>query len=92
MATAIEGHISVGTLDQVREWGCYVITAGGYTQAEFYHVGKCIDDRCPHIGFSVDRGSIQDGILTCHRHHIRFDVPSGDSFNLFVDDVLTFHI
>ena len=32
-----------------------------------------LDNRCPHMGFPLERGSIEDGILTCHWHHARFD-------------------
>ena len=35
------------------------------------------DNRCPHMGFPLDRGSVEDGILTCHWHHARFDLASG---------------
>ena len=28
-----------------------------------------LDNRCPHMGFPLDRGSVEDGILTCHWHH-----------------------
>jgi nitrite reductase/ring-hydroxylating ferredoxin subunit len=33
-----------------------------------------LDNRCPHTGFPLDRGSVEDGILTCHWHHARFDL------------------
>ena len=47
------------------------------------------DNRCPHMGFPLDRGSIEDGILTCHWHHARFDLASGCTFDLWADDVPT---
>ena len=28
-----------------------------------------LDNRCPHLGFPLHRGSVADGILTCHWHH-----------------------
>jgi nitrite reductase/ring-hydroxylating ferredoxin subunit len=40
-----------------------------------------LDNRCPHMGFPLDRGSIEDGILTCHWHHARFDLASGCTFD-----------
>jgi nitrite reductase/ring-hydroxylating ferredoxin subunit len=46
-----------------------------------------LDNRCPHMGFPLDRGSIHDGILTCHWHHARFDLASGCTFDLWADDV-----
>jgi nitrite reductase/ring-hydroxylating ferredoxin subunit len=36
-----------------------------------------LDNRCPHMGFPLDRGSVEDGVLTCHWHHARFDLESG---------------
>ena len=48
-----------------------------------------LDNRCPHMGFPLDRGSIEDGILTCHWHHARFDLASGCTFDLWADDVPT---
>jgi hypothetical protein len=46
-----------------------------------------LDNRCPHIGFPLERGSVEDGILTCHWHHARFDHESGCTFDLWADDV-----
>jgi nitrite reductase/ring-hydroxylating ferredoxin subunit len=46
-----------------------------------------LDNRCPHMGFPLDRGSGDDGILTCHWHHARFDLESGCAFDLWADDV-----
>jgi nitrite reductase/ring-hydroxylating ferredoxin subunit len=46
-----------------------------------------LDNRCPHMGFPLHRGSIDDGILTCHWHHARFDLRSGSTFDLWADDV-----
>jgi nitrite reductase/ring-hydroxylating ferredoxin subunit len=48
-----------------------------------------LDNRCPHMGFPLDRGSVHDGILTCHWHHARFDLASGCTFDLWADDVPT---
>jgi nitrite reductase/ring-hydroxylating ferredoxin subunit len=47
------------------------------------------DNRCPHMGFPLDRGSVADGILTCHWHHARFDLASGCTFDLWADDMPT---
>ena len=41
------------------------------------------------MGFPLDRGSVEDGTLTCHWHHARFDVASGCTFDLWADDVPT---
>jgi hypothetical protein len=46
----------------------------------------------PAHGFPLDRGSVEDGILTCHWHHARFDLESGCTFDLWADDAPTFPV
>jgi nitrite reductase/ring-hydroxylating ferredoxin subunit len=48
-----------------------------------------LDNRCPHMGFPLERGSVEDGILTCHWHHPRVELASGCTFDLWADDVPT---
>lgn len=43
-----------------------------------------VDNRCPHMGFPLDRGTVRDGILTCHWHHARFDLATGGTFDLLL--------
>jgi nitrite reductase/ring-hydroxylating ferredoxin subunit len=66
-----------------------VYQANGHTLALFRTEEGlfAVDNRCPHMGFPLDRGSVKDGILTCHWHHARFDLASGGAFDLFADDV-----
>lgn len=51
-----------------------------------------VDNRCPHLGFPLHQGSVQDGILTCHWHHARFDLASGGTFDPWADDVQTYSV
>ncbi len=51
-----------------------------------------VDNRCPHMGFPLHRGSVCDGILTCHWHHARFDLASGGAFDLWADDVTVYDV
>ena len=92
MATSVKRQIRVGSIDQLRERGCMVATGAGHTIAVFFHdeTVYAVDNRCPHMGFPLDRGSVRDGILTCHWHHARFDLSSGGTFNPFADDVRSF--
>ena len=94
MATSVKGYIKAGTLEQLKERGCMVVTGGGHAIAVFHHDGQvyAVDNRCPHMGFPLDRGSVKDGILTCHWHHARFDLSSGGTFNPFADDVRSFPV
>jgi nitrite reductase/ring-hydroxylating ferredoxin subunit len=51
-----------------------------------------VDNRCPHMGFPLDRGTVKDCILTCHWHHARFDLHSGGTFDQWADDVRAFPV
>jgi nitrite reductase/ring-hydroxylating ferredoxin subunit len=51
-----------------------------------------VDNRCPHMGFPLSRGSVCDGILTCHWHHARFDLCTGGTFDQWADDVQAYPI
>ena len=86
--------ILAGSVDEVRARGCAVVTGGGHAIAVFAHGDgfAAVDNRCPHMGFPLDRGTLQGGILTCHWHHARFDLASGGAFDPFSDDVRAFPV
>ncbi len=86
-----DNMIRVGTLDEVKKKGCMVVSGEDRPIAVFYHEDEvhAVDNRCPHMGFPLHKGSVTDGILTCHWHHARFDLNSGCTFDLFADDVPT---
>jgi nitrite reductase/ring-hydroxylating ferredoxin subunit len=74
--------------------GREVVTLRGRTIALFHHEGAvhAIDNRCPHMGFPLNEGSLEDGVLTCHWHHARFELSCGDTFDPFADDVQTYPV
>jgi nitrite reductase/ring-hydroxylating ferredoxin subunit len=83
--------VRVGTLDEVKRRRMTVVS-GRHAPLLIACVGdRCValDNRCPHLGFPLHRGSIEDGILTCHWHHARFDLASGGGFDLWADDLPT---
>ena len=51
-----------------------------------------VDNRCPHMGFPLHRGTVSDGILTCHWHHARFDLCTGGTFDQWADDLRRFPV
>jgi nitrite reductase/ring-hydroxylating ferredoxin subunit len=60
--------------------------------AVFWEDGRvfAIDNRCPHLGFPMHRGTVRDGLVTCHWHEARFDLCTGCTFDLWADDVPAF--
>jgi nitrite reductase/ring-hydroxylating ferredoxin subunit len=83
--------IRVGTLEDLKARGTIVVRGGVCPLLVVHHGGSvfALDNRCPHLGFPLHRGSVEDGILTCHWHHARFDLASGGTFDLWADDVPT---
>ncbi len=82
---------------RVADWGSddrRVISAGDRPVLLLRHAGGywAIDNRCPHMGFPLDRGSVRDCILTCHWHDARFDLRSGGTFDQFADDVRAYPV
>jgi nitrite reductase/ring-hydroxylating ferredoxin subunit len=83
--------VRAGSLDQLRVDG-RLIVHGPHRPILVIYANERVfafDNRCPHMGFPLDRGSVEDGILTCHWHHARFDLASGCTFDLWADDVPT---
>ena len=92
MSTASESPVRVASLDDLRKRGV-VSVSGSRGRIAVFADGdgvRAVDNRCPHMGFPLDEGTVQDGILTCHWHQARFDLASGCTFDLFADDVPTY--
>ena len=94
MTVTVNNLLNAGNVDDLRKRGCTVITGAGHTIAVFAKddTFAAVDNRCPHMGFPLDRGTVKNGILTCHWHHARFDLASGGTFDPFADDVRSFPV
>ena len=81
--------VHAGSLAELKAKGRLVVHGRHPPILLIYDGGRvfALDNRCPHMGFPLDRGSVEDGILTCHWHHARFDLASGCTFDLWADDV-----
>ncbi len=93
--TDLRDPIRVASVDELKEKGCIVVNGHDGPIAVFHHDDgqvHAVDNRCPHMGFPLHRGTIKDGILTCHWHHADFDLESGCTFDLFADDVPVFAV
>jgi nitrite reductase/ring-hydroxylating ferredoxin subunit len=67
--------VFAGSLDELKAKGRLVLHGVHRPILVIYDRGRvfALDNRCPHMGFPLERGSVEDGILTCHWHHARFD-------------------
>ena len=86
--------VSVCSLDELKRDRFKVVSAGSSTILVGFEEGKlfALDNRCPHMGFPLHRGTVRDGILTCHWHHAKFDLTGGCTLDPFADDATCFAV
>jgi len=94
MDVSTKEFVLAGSLEELKTKGRFVVHGGHRPILVIYDRGRvfALDNRCPHMGFPLERGSVEDGILTCHWHHARFDLESGCTFDLWADDAPTFPV
>ncbi|MFU8868781.1 Rieske (2Fe-2S) protein, partial [Natronococcus sp.] len=93
MATTDDFRATI-PLEELREQGRAQVSVDGTPLALFHHEGevRAVDNRCPHMGFPLSEGTVDDGVLTCHWHHARFELACGDTFDPWADDVQTYPV
>ena len=94
MLTIESQWTKIASLEELSQTNCLTRTIDGHTIVLFKYGENvyAVDNRCPHMGFPLNKGSINKGILTCHWHHARFDLASGGTFDLWADDVPAFPV
>src|SRR4051812_15058472 len=87
-------RVRVGTIDELRDAGRLLTKVGSHGVCVFWHEEQAyaIDDRCPHLGFPLHRGTVENGLVTCHWHHARFDLCTGGTLDPFADDVRAYPV
>ena len=86
--------VRVASLAELRAAGRLVVNVDRHTLCLFADGDEvhAVDNRCPHMGFPLHRGTVCDGILTCHWHHARFDLATGGTFDQFADELRRFPV
>jgi nitrite reductase/ring-hydroxylating ferredoxin subunit len=89
---ALQQWTRVASYSELKATNCLTVNVEGHTLVLFAYGNNvyAVDNRCPHMGFPLNKGSVNDGILTCYWHYARFDLASGGTFDLFADDVPAF--
>ncbi|RQG96487.1 Rieske (2Fe-2S) protein [Natrarchaeobius chitinivorans] len=84
----------IGSVEEITESGRELTSIDGTPIAVFFHEGefRAVNNRCPHMGFPLVEGTVDDGVLTCHWHHARFELSCGDTFDPWADDVPTYPV
>jgi nitrite reductase/ring-hydroxylating ferredoxin subunit len=93
-ATATHSGVRAASLEELRAAGRLVVHLDRHTLCLFAEGEDvyAVDNRCPHMGFPLHRGTVCDGILTCHWHHARFDLATGGTFDQFADELRRFPV
>ena len=86
--------MKAASLAELRAAGRLVVHLDRHTVCLFAEGDEvhAVDNRCPHMGFPLHRGTVCDGILTCHWHHARFDLRTGGTFDQFADELRRFPV
>src|SRR5438105_5441882 len=87
-------RLRAASLEELRAAGHQVVGLNGHTVCLLTEGDAvyAVDNRCPHMGFPLHRGTVSDGILTCHWHHARFDLSTGGTFDQFADELRRFPV
>ena len=93
-AVVPERLVRAASLAELRVAGRLVVHLDRHTLCLFGEGDEvyAVDNRCPHMGFPLHRGTLCDGILTCHWHHARFDLGTGGTFDQWADDLRRFPV
>lgn len=88
-AVAESSFLRVAELEELKQRGVIVVTRADRPIAVFHHEEGvfAVDNRCPHMGFPMHKGTVKDGIVTCHWHEARFELCGGCTFDLWADDL-----
>ncbi|MBW4621101.1 MAG: Rieske (2Fe-2S) protein [Cyanosarcina radialis HA8281-LM2] len=94
MSAKPEQYVRAAKLEDVRKTGRLVVAIAGHTLLLISVDNKvyAVDNRCPHMGFPLHKGTVKDCILTCDWHYARFDLTSGGTFDSWADDLPAFPV
>src|SRR5688572_16673584 len=92
--TMTSDKIDAGALADLEAEGFITTKIGSQPICVVWSEGEpfAVDDRCPHMGFPLHKGTVENGLLTCHWHHARFDLASGGTLDPWADDVRAYRV
>ncbi len=94
MASENGDRVLAGSAAVLQRDGQVLTKVGAWPVLVVWHDDRAyaIEDRCPHMGFPLHRGTCEAGLLTCHWHHARFDLESGCTLDPWADDARAFDV
>ena len=78
-AATMPERVKIDTIDRLPPGTGKTYTVGDRTVAVFNVAGElhAIDDRCPHRGASLGRGTLHESVVNCPMHGWAFDLRTG---------------
>jgi nitrite reductase/ring-hydroxylating ferredoxin subunit/Fe-S cluster biogenesis protein NfuA len=72
--------LQAGTLSEIPEGGIRAMSIEGekVILSRQGSVVTCFQNACAHLGFALDDGEINDGVITCPHHGFQYDLASGE--------------
>ena len=60
----------------------------------FYHQEQlyAVENRCSHVGYPLDSGTVDEGVVTCAWHQAKFELATGKSLDAQYEDINTFPV
>jgi nitrite reductase/ring-hydroxylating ferredoxin subunit len=94
MAEMTSDFVQCARVEEIPDGEIIAVNIEGHSIALANSEGtiRAVDNRCPHMGYPLNRGTIHNGILICHWHHARFDLASGCTFDPWADDVHSYPV
>ncbi|WP_244500131.1 NifU family protein [Methyloceanibacter superfactus] len=79
-AAATDNWVDAGTLEEIPEGGVRSMVVGGekLLLSRRGTMVTCFQNACAHLGFPLQDGEVEDGIITCPHHGFRYDLGSGE--------------
>lgn len=74
------GWVALTTIDQIPEEGILAVELDGLKLilTQFNYRIKAYRNTCTHLAMPLDKGEIQDGIITCPYHHFQYNLETGE--------------
>jgi len=72
--------LEAGALSEIPEGGIRAMTIEGekVILSRQGNVVSCFQNACAHLGFALDDGEINSGVITCPYHGFQYDLSSGE--------------
>jgi nitrite reductase/ring-hydroxylating ferredoxin subunit/Fe-S cluster biogenesis protein NfuA len=80
-ANSLDFHwVKAATLDEISENRILAVRVNNH-DVIFYKQGdniRCYRNSCSHLGFPLDKGRVEKGIITCSAHEFQYDLKTGN--------------